>query len=604
MACLVLLGWHFHYILFVQILPDMAPMQYNSALAFLLGGLGLYFLNTGKKKLVPILGVVIFIFATLNLLQYILNINFGIDELFFRHHITVKTSHPGRMGINTALNHMAAALVLLVPALSGILRRDFWVGIISPVICSIALVSLFGYLIGVESTNGWWLSSHMSLPDEGLFCVLGGGFICWALAQNQNWFEASWFPCSVGILLLVLSLILWNGTRIEKIYQLEAVMQYHADSYIHALQNHMTNKWADTSEKKQREDYQYFKNELALESVMIFSKLLGEAYAIDLYMDGEKFLSSTPRLEISRRYALDKTFKIGDKIFELELRPTSIVVKQFITGLPNVVLIVSILLTISFTVLIQLLQVAQVREHQIGENLVRLKKTEKELKRVLRDLEEFSFVVSHDLKAPLRGIGTLTSIVLEDFGKQLDQEVIKYLTTIMQRVDRMRNMIEGILRYARIGKTTDRKERLDLNFVVANVIDLLEPPTNIKIVVAGSLPIILFSRVQMEQVFQNLIGNALTCLNGRQDGMIEVACRSENGEWHFSVKDNGPGIAREFHESIFQIFQTLPKEQQTESTGIGLTIVKKIVDLNGGRIWVESELGQGSTFHFSLPKVS
>jgi signal transduction histidine kinase len=165
----------------------------------------------------------------------------------------------------------------------------------------------------------------------------------------------------------------------------------------------------------------------------------------------------------------------------------------------------------------------------------------------------------------------------------------------------MNELINGILQYSRIGRVEEEKSEVDLNHLVCDVIDLISPPLNIQIEIQDKLPTVMGEMTRLEQVFQNLISNAVKYMD-KPEGKIKIGCTSENRDWQFRVADNGPGIEKKYHDKIFQIFQTLAPRDECESTGIGLTVVKKIVETFGGKIWLESDLGAGSTFYFTLPK--
>ncbi len=218
-----------------------------------------------------------------------------------------------------------------------------------------------------------------------------------------------------------------------------------------------------------------------------------------------------------------------------------------------------------------------------------------------KELGEFSYIVSHDLKAPLRGVGSVTDWLIQDYTDKLDDEGKEHLKSLKNRVMRMSKLIDGVLRYSRIGREQIEKELLDTNTILQDCIELLEVPKNIQILVDDKVPQVYASEVQLEQVFQNLISNAIRYMD-KNEGKIHISCQSElKGMWHFIVADNGPGIAEKHFERIFKIFQTLSARDKVESTGIGLTIVKKIIELHDGTIWVESVVGEGTKFHFLLP---
>ncbi len=230
-----------------------------------------------------------------------------------------------------------------------------------------------------------------------------------------------------------------------------------------------------------------------------------------------------------------------------------------------------------------------------------LAETVEEMRRSNKELQDFAYVAAHDLKAPLRGIGTLADWIASDYGDKLDEPGRQQLDLLKRRVTRLSDLISGILQYSEIGRMTHRRELVDLGKLVPETIALLDPPAHIQVMVRDELPAVLSEKVRLEQVFHNLIDNAIKFMDKPQ-GRIEIGCTDQGRVWQLGVTDNGPGIEGRHFEKIFQMFQTLAPRDQHESTGIGLPIVKKIVELFGGRIWVESKPGVGSTFFFTLPK--
>ena len=218
-----------------------------------------------------------------------------------------------------------------------------------------------------------------------------------------------------------------------------------------------------------------------------------------------------------------------------------------------------------------------------------------------RELKDFAHIVSHDLKAPLRGVTTLANWISADYADKLGKDSKEQMNLLLSRVDRMHNLIEGVLAYSRAGRIKEEKVQVNLNELVPGIIDTLAPPENIEITVEGQLPTIRCEQTRIMQVFQNLLSNAIKYMDKPQ-GRISVGCVEEDNFWKFSVADNGPGIEERHFERIFQIFQTLSPRDEFESTGVGLTVIKKIVELYDGRVWVESKPGEGSTFFFTLPK--
>ena len=223
-----------------------------------------------------------------------------------------------------------------------------------------------------------------------------------------------------------------------------------------------------------------------------------------------------------------------------------------------------------------------------------------ELELANRELKEFAYIVSHDLKAPLRGIRSLADWIYADNKGKFDEVGQEQLNLLVNRTTRMHNLLEGILKYSRLSHNEEQKTEIELNEVIREVIEMLAPPDNISIIIENELPLVIFEKTRIIQLFENLLSNAIKYMD-KQMGVIKISCQSQQDWWQFSIKDNGPGIEERYFDKIFTIFQTLKSRDEFESTGIGLTIVKKIVGMYGGNVWVESKIGIGSTFHFTLP---
>ena len=218
-----------------------------------------------------------------------------------------------------------------------------------------------------------------------------------------------------------------------------------------------------------------------------------------------------------------------------------------------------------------------------------------------RELKDFASIVSHDLKAPLRGIKSLATWILDDCSDKLGEQANEQMNLLLGRVERMYNLIEGVLQYSRAGRTEEQIAQVNLEDFIPEAIDMLVPPENISITIENTMPVIECAETHIMQLFQNLLSNAIKYMD-KQQGQIKVGCVEEDGFWKFSIADNGPGIEEKHFEKIFKMFQALSVREDFEGTGVGLTVAKKIVELYGGNIWVESKIGKGSTFFFTLPK--
>jgi two-component system sensor kinase FixL len=226
-----------------------------------------------------------------------------------------------------------------------------------------------------------------------------------------------------------------------------------------------------------------------------------------------------------------------------------------------------------------------------------------ELESANEELKNFGYVVSHDLKAPLRAIGSLADWLSTDYADKFDDEGKEHMRLLISRVHRMDGLIDGILQYSRVGRVKEVAVAVELNQLVREVIDLLAPPASITVTIENPLPTVMTEPTRIQQVFQNLLSNAIKYMD-KPEGKIRIACSAEGRQWKFSVTDNGPGIKQQHFGKIFQLFQTLAPRDRVESTGVGLALVKKIVEMYGGRIWLESTVGQGSTFFFTLPRTA
>ena len=224
-----------------------------------------------------------------------------------------------------------------------------------------------------------------------------------------------------------------------------------------------------------------------------------------------------------------------------------------------------------------------------------------EAERHVEELEQFAYVTSHDLKAPLRGIANLATWLEEDLGDRLTEMTREQLRLLRDRVQRMNALIEGLLEYSRIGKAAHTPVTVDSGELLVEVIDLLSPPDGFTVEVAANMPVLYTDRLHLFQVFSNLIGNSIKHGKGEQ-GHAVVTVHDRGEYYEFTVTDNGPGIAPEYHDKIFMMFQTLTVNDYGSNTGIGLALVKKIVQEHGGWISVESEEGNGATFRFGWPR--
>lgn len=240
-------------------------------------------------------------------------------------------------------------------------------------------------------------------------------------------------------------------------------------------------------------------------------------------------------------------------------------------------------------------------EQTLVELNAALETTNLELIRTNKELQEFAYITAHDLKTPLRAIGTLADWLLVDYVDKFDEQGKENVRLLVAKAKQMSSLIDDILRYSGAGQNTRKPQAVDLNRVVSGVMNEIAPPRHIHVTIENPLPTLICPKNHIIQIYQNLLSNAVKYMD-KPEGQIKIGCVDSDNTWKFHVTDNGPGIEKKYFDKIFKIFQTLSPRKGIESTGIGLSIVKKLVELNKGTVWVESEVGTGSTFYFTLPK--
>jgi signal transduction histidine kinase/CHASE3 domain sensor protein len=246
-------------------------------------------------------------------------------------------------------------------------------------------------------------------------------------------------------------------------------------------------------------------------------------------------------------------------------------------------------------------------ENKVKERTIQLAEANNALASKNKELDDFTYIVSHDLKEPLRGVRAFTKLLIEEYSDKLDDEGRGHLKTISESSSRMTRLIEDLLNFSRIGRIRQVEPDVELNEVLSYVkknlqYSLEEKDVDLKI--RGDFPRVMCDRIRISEVFSNLISNAIKYCRKGIKPVVELGCADKGSVYEFYVKDNGIGIDKQYHDKVFQIFQRLhAKGGEYEGTGAGLTIAKKIVENHNGRIWVESEgEGKGSIFYFTLPK--
>lgn len=238
---------------------------------------------------------------------------------------------------------------------------------------------------------------------------------------------------------------------------------------------------------------------------------------------------------------------------------------------------------------------------QLAQTTTVLNKTTAALERRTQELDEFAYVTSHDLKAPLRAIANLSQWIEDDIADQLHEENLRQMQLLRERVYRLEALINGLLEYSRAGRLSNQPESVEVEALLRQVIDTFAPPAQFSIEVAPGMPTLVTERLPLQQVFTHLIGNAIKH-HPAPDGTVKISVQERADAYEFAVADDGAGIAPRFHERVFVMFQTLKAKETVKNIGVGLAIAKRIVESQGGSIRLESQEGRGSTFYFTWSK--
>jgi len=278
---------------------------------------------------------------------------------------------------------------------------------------------------------------------------------------------------------------------------------------------------------------------------------------------------------------------------------------SMITPLGNVSLLERPLRTATLISAVRTALRARRRQHQLRDNFAERERLLRELERSNDELAQFAHVVSHDLQAPIRMISTFTEILATRYRGQMGENAAKILDTIQSGASRMDELVKTLLQYATLGQNPVADAEVDLSAVAGAVVTTLQPAIDdvAAEILVEPLPTVRGDSVQLQRVFQNIIGNALKYARTESRLRVCIRSRQAENEWRISVADNGPGIDPQFHDRIFQPLKRL-HGSEIAGTGMGLAVCRKIIERHGGRIWVEPESPHGATFTFTFPAVS
>ncbi len=319
-------------------------------------------------------------------------------------------------------------------------------------------------------------------------------------------------------------------------------------------------------------------------------------YQLLIYENNQLAYASDSQLLSPKTLHYKTSLTFYNANWDMIIFPTAQFIKSNYTALPIIIFACALFLALLSLFLFELI-IIQLKTALLA------KKAQAKLKIKNQELDQFAYIASHDLKAPLRAIDNLITWIEEDAKHELKDESKKHFSLIKKRTGRMNQLITGILEYSRLGRIDSDISEVNVAALLHEVIENLGPPPQFIINILPPMPMLTTPVLALDQVFSNIISNAIK-YRRHDNGKIDISATDVGEFYEFKICDNGPGIDPQYHEKIFGIFQTLNPRDKFESTGIGLAIVKKILDQQHGKIWVKSAVGKGTIFYFTWPKKS
>jgi PAS domain S-box-containing protein len=623
------LGWYLDILTLKSLLPGLVTMKANTALCFVFSGVSVALLHRRQQSLriIYLQHALTFTVASvggLTLLEYLFGWDFGIDQLLVKDSLTaLQTFSPGRTTPITALNFLFTGIALIM--LNGGKSVKISQGLVLIVMLS-SFLPLIGYMYGVQPLYRFLTPTSTISVSPVLFVILASGILCLypehgfmevvtndtaggvvvrrllpaaiLLPLLMGWLRligerAGAYSTEFGLALFALSnivvfsvLILWSGRYLHRLdserksaetalqereQMLDAFFEHSPDATVIVNREGIITR----VNKRSEELFGYEREELMN---MPVDSLIPKRHR-EQHVQHRQDYDANPRIRsMGAGLELFARRKDGSEV------PVDIMLSPIDTAEGKVVKAV----------------IRDITDRKLADE--KLKMTMEDLERSNKELEQFASVASHDLQEPLRMVSSFTQMLERRYKDKLDADANDFIGFAVDGANRMQVLINDLLAYSRIGTRGKPFESVDMNEVLGQAIANLSVTIleHHAMITNDELPTIRADATQMLQLFQNLIGNSIK-FKGNNTPLIHITSTERPSEWVFSVKDNGIGIAPEYHERIFVIFRRL-HTMEYPGTGIGLAICKKIVERHLGKIWVESELGKGSTFYFTIPK--
>jgi len=706
----VILGWYIRAPSLIQIHQAFVPMQYNTALGFLISGIGIVSVIYHKVISARLCSGFVLILGALTLAEYILGVNLSIDQLLMEHYITVKTSHPGRMAPNTALCFTLTGLSLQLYLFYSYRYRLIWLSIIPATIFSLGTIAFLGYFSGVESLYGWGKLTRMALHTAISFILIGVGLLslAWVESKQNNTPSSHWLSYAIGACLILLILLTWQGVRANEFKKNHTIALKEAELFATNLQAnlnslssalHRMNKRFSVAESSSHYDWysdisQYLSDFPHLLAVKPYKQNLVRQSRFTIEVDDysnldperQNFLpnanktssisqpiltenfgfltwyiirsSNSPetllalidyrtlinqslvqthtenRFELSLTMAgmplykslnfkgLSDDLKSEKRLYfdgqAINLQTFSDIehIAEVTSPIPTLIMTLGGISSILIIWLLNFFKEATEKQHLLAFNRQLQQEIEEKKQAQLaltasneqllssnRDLEQFAFIASHDLKEPLRKVQAFGNLLVDEYSSKLDDNARYYVKTMQNAAERMSILISDLLTFSRVSTQGGEFEPCDLELIIRDVLSILafqlkQCDVDVSI---EKLPLIYADPAQLSQLFQNLISNAIKFRNPSVPAKIAIRAKKTKNYWQVLVEDNGIGFEQHYAEKIFQIFQRLHTKNVIQGTGIGLAVCRRIMERHGGTIKADSMAGQGSCFTLSFP---
>lgn len=624
-----LLGWAFEFRGFLGINESDANMKVNTALLFFITGIDLL-LFTKKESIYKVFHIVlittILVISSVTIFEYVDIVSFSIDNLIIND--TISNTLPGRMSPATAICFLLIALGLLGIDIIKV-RRTIWVELLFILVLIIAFISLVSYFLNIAMLNKASFLSTMSVKTSVLFLLISSTY---AISKPYFGFHQIITSKSAGsrlfrilvpitlILPIVLSYLLLIALRLQLFTTGFGIVLYTVTYIIFSIGYLVVvSRNANASDLKRKSLEEHLKS--TNQQLQQFNKALNQVALISMADHEGKIIQVNDIFcEVTK---MTREEILGRTHFELDTIPRK---NEFYSKINNALKNGEIWVgevehksekserVWTLTAIVPFLN-NEGNLYQtmfIEQDITKTKEAEellpsefiKTLKAKNKELEQFVYIASHDLQEPIRTVKSFAELLNDEIQEVSQPETAKTaLRFLIEASERMGNLVKGLLDYSRIGRKIELT-KIDTTTLAKDVVTDLHSQIrsqSAKIII-GNLPTIEVFEVMFRLLLQNLITNGLKFNKVNTSPIIHVDAIEHKHTWEFTIKDNGIGIRTTHQAKIFAIFQRLHSNKEYEGTGIGLAQCQKIVDLHGGKIWVKSVLGEGSTFHFTIPK--